>query len=58
MKTIPTNAMATIVKAQASPIGPLREIDDLDGIEDQQQAERDQRVDASKRQAVDNELAH
>jgi len=28
------------------------------GVEDQQQTERDQRVDASKRQSVDDELTH
>ena len=36
----------------------LREIDDLDGVEDQQQPKRHQRIDASKREAVDDELTH
>ena len=36
----------------------LREIDDLHGVEDQQQAQRHERIDASERQAVDDELTH
>ena len=36
----------------------LREIDDLYGIEDQQQSERHERIDAPERKAVDDELAH
>ena len=36
----------------------LREIDDLDGVEDQEQAERDESIDASERQAVDDKLTH
>jgi len=36
----------------------LRKIDDLDGVENQQQAKRDKSVDAPKRKAVDDELAH
>ena len=36
----------------------LREIDDLHGVEDQEQAQRDEGIDASERQAVDDELAH
>jgi len=36
----------------------LRKIDDLDGVENQQQAKRDKSVDAPKRKAVDDELGH
>jgi hypothetical protein len=36
----------------------LREVDDLHRVEDQQQAQRDQSVDAPERQAIDDELAH
>ena len=36
----------------------LREVDDLHRVEDQQQAERNKRIDASERKAVDDELTH
>jgi len=36
----------------------LREVDDLHGVEDQQQAKGDESIDAPERQAVDDELAH
>src|ERR1700730_13675997 len=36
----------------------LRKVDDLHGVEDQEQAECDESIDASKRQAVDDELTH
>ena len=36
----------------------LREIDDLYGVEDQEQAERDESIDAAERKAVDDKLAH
>ena len=36
----------------------LREIDDLYRIEDQEQAERDESIDAAERKPVDDKLAH
>ena len=36
----------------------LREIDDLYRVEDQQQPERDQRIDAAERKPIHDELAH
>mgnify|MGYP003623072861 CR=1 FL=1 len=37
---------------------PLREIDDLHRVENQQQPERHQRVDAAERKPIDDELTH
>jgi hypothetical protein len=57
MKTTPISAIATSVSAQHQQLS-LREIDDADGVEDHEQAQRHQCVDAAERQAVDDKLAH
>ena len=36
----------------------LREIDDLHRVDDQEQAKRDESIDAAERKAVDDKLAH
>ena len=36
----------------------LREIDDLHRVEDQEQAKRDESINAAERKAIDDKLAH